>query len=184
MSNDTIIPLRQPETIDDPLTAVLRAGARELLATAVETEVEVFLAAHADLRTADGLKRLVRHGHGPERQVQTGIGAVAVRRAKVRDRGADEDSGERIRFSSAILPKWARRSASLDGLLPILYLRGISTGDFQEALSALLGRQAPNLSPQVIIRLKANWKVDLSGKRYRPPVRPTAWRKMRSAYWC
>jgi transposase-like protein len=161
MSNDTIIPLRQPETIDDPLTAVLRAGARELLATAVETEVEVFLAAHADLRTADGLKRLVRHGHGPERQVQTGIGAVAVRRAKVRDRGADEDSGERIRFSSAILPKWARRSASLDGLLPILYLRGISTGDFQEALSALLGRQAPNLSPQVITRLKANWKVDL-----------------------
>lgn len=161
MSNDTIFPLRQPETIDDPLTAVLRAGARELLATAVETEVEVFLAAHADLRTADGLKRLVRHGHGPERQVQTGIGAVAVRRAKVRDRGADEDSGERIRFSSAILPKWARRSASLDGLLPILYLRGISTGDFQEALSALLGRQAPNLSPQVITRLKANWKVDL-----------------------
>lgn len=161
MSNNTVIALRQPDAIDDPLTDVLRAGARELLAKAVAAEVEVFLAAHADLRTPDGRQRIVRHGHGPERQIQTGIGAVAVRRAKVRDRGAGEDSGEPIRFSSAILPKWARRSASLDSLLPILYLRGISTGDFQEALSALLGKNAPNLSPQVITRLKADWKSDL-----------------------
>jgi transposase-like protein len=162
MSNVTIIPLRQPETIDDPLTEVLRIGARELLAKAVEAEVEEFLAAHASLRTGDDLKRIVRHGHGPERQVQTGIGPVAVRRAKVRDRGGDETAGDRIRFSSAILPKWARRSVSLDALLPTLYLRGISTGDFQEALSALLGRQAPNLSPPVIARLKADWKADLA----------------------
>ena len=161
MSNNTIIALRQPDTIDDPLTEVLRAGARELLAKAVEAEVEVFLADHAALRTTDGRKRIVRHGHGPERQVQTGIGAVVVRRAKVRDRGADEEDGERIRFSSSILPKWARRSASLDALLPVLYLRGISTGDFQEVLSALLGKNAPNLSPQVITRLKAEWKSDL-----------------------
>ena len=147
MLNNTIIALRQPETIDDPLTEVLRAGARELLAKAVAAEVEVFLAAHDELRTADGRKRIVRHGHGPERQVQTGIGAVVVRRAKVRDRGSDEEDGERIRFSSSILPKWARRSASLDALLPVLYLRGISTGDFQETLSALLGKNAPNLSP-------------------------------------
>jgi len=162
MSNTTIIPLRQPDAIDDPLTDVLRSGARELLAKAVEAEVEVFLAAHASLRTADGLKRIVRHGHGPERQVQTGIGPVAVRRAKVRDRGGNETAGDRIRFSSAILPKWARRSVSLDALLPILYLRGISTGDFQEALSALLGQKAPNLSPPVIARLKADWKADLA----------------------
>jgi putative transposase len=162
MSNTTIIPLRQPDTIDDPLTDVLRSGARELLAKAVEAEVEVFLAAHASLRTSDGLKRIVRHGHGPERQVQTGIGPVAVRRPKVRDRGCDETDGDRIRFSSAILPKWARRSVSLDALLPILYLRGISTGDFQEALSALLGQKAPNLSPPVIARLKADWKADLA----------------------
>ena len=120
MSNTTVIPLRQPETIDDPLTQVLRAGARELLAKAVEVEVEEFLAAHVSLRTADGHQRIVRHGHGPERQVQTGIGPVAVRRPKVRDRGGDETAGDRIRFSSAILPKWARRSASLDALLPIL----------------------------------------------------------------
>ena len=162
MSNNTIIALRQPETIDDPLTEVLRAGARELLAKAVEAEVEEFLAGHDALRTTDGHQRIVRHGHGPERQVQTGIGPVAVRRPKVRDRGSDETAGERIRFSSAILPKWARRSASLDALLPTLYLRGISTGDFQEALSALLGRQAPNLSPQVIARLKVDWKADLA----------------------
>ena len=162
MSNNTIIALRQPETIDDPLTEVLRAGARELLAKAVEAEVEEFLAGHDALRTTDGHQRIVRHGHGPERQVQTGIGPVAVRRPKVRDRGGDETAGERIRFSSAILPKWARRSASLDALLPTLYLRGISTGDFQEALSALLGRQAPNLSPQVIARLKVDWKADLA----------------------
>ena len=162
MSNNTIIALRQPETIDDPLTEVLRAGARELLAKAVEAEVEEFLAGHDALRTTDGDQRIVRHGHGPERQVQTGIGPVAVRRPKVRDRGSDETAGERIRFSSAILPKWARRSASLDALLPTLYLRGISTGDFQEALSALLGRQAPNLSPQVIARLKVDWKADLA----------------------
>ena len=162
MSNNTIIAPRQPETIDDPLTEVLRAGARELLAKAVEAEVEEFLADHDALRTTDGHQRIVRHGHGPERQVQTGIGPVAVRRPKVRDRGSDETAGERIRFSSAILPKWARRSASLDALLPTLYLRGISTGDFQEALSALLGRQAPNLSAQVIARLKVDWKADLA----------------------
>ena len=162
MSNTTVIPLRQPATIDDPLTEVLRVGARELLAKAVEAEVEEFLAAHAGLRTADGHQHVVRHGHGPERQVQTGIGPVVVRRAKVRDRGDDETAGERIRFSSAILPKWARRSASLDALLPVLYLRGISTGDFQEALSALLGQDAPNLSAPVIARLKADWKADLA----------------------
>jgi putative transposase len=162
MSNNTIIPLRQPDTIDDPLTDVLRSGARGLLAKADNAEVEEFPAAHANLRTADGLKRIVRHGHGPERQVQTGIGPVAVRRAKVRDRGGDEMVGDRIRFSSAILLKWARRSVSLDALLPILYVRCISTGDFQEALSALLCRQAPNLSPQVIARLKVDWKADLA----------------------
>jgi hypothetical protein len=84
----------------------------------------------------DGRDRLVRHGHGPERQVQTGIGPVEVRRVRLRDRGANED-GERIRFTSAILPRWARRTRCLDALLPILYLRGVSMGDFQEALAAL-----------------------------------------------
>ncbi len=105
-SDSTVVSLRQPDTVDDPLTAVLRHGARRLLAQAVEAEAEEFLAAMKDVRLADGRERLVRHGHGPERQVQTGIGPVIVQRAKLRDRGAGE-TGERIRFTSAILPRWA-----------------------------------------------------------------------------
>ena len=171
--NSNVVRLRQPDDVDDPLTEVLRAGARQLLAQAVELEVEAFLAERADLKLSDGRVRLVRHGHGPERAVQTGIGAVAVSRPKVRDRGAAE-GGERIRFTSAIVPRWARRTRSLDALLPTLYLRGISTGDFQEALSALLGKDAPNLSPSVVGRLTAEWQAeydrwqgrDLSARRY------------------
>ena len=155
----TVVSLRQPEEIDDPLTAILRSGARRLLAQAVEAEADAFLALMKGERLADGRERVVRHGRGPERQVQTGIGPVAVQRVKLRDRGAGED-GERIRFSSAILPRWARRTRSLDTLLPILYLRGVSMGDFQEALAALLGRDAPNLSPSVIGRLRGEWEAD------------------------
>ncbi|MGB8283783.1 MAG: IS256 family transposase [Pseudolabrys sp.] len=168
-----IVALRQPDDIDDPLTNILRAGARQLLAQAVEIEVETFLATVKDLKLADGRARVVRHGYGPARTIATGIGPVEVARAKIRDRGAAGDS-ERIRFSSAILPLWARRTRSLDALLPVLYLRGISTGDFQEALTALLGKDAPNLSPAVISRLTAEWqgeyerwqKRDLSARRY------------------
>jgi len=172
-SNSSVVPLRQSETIDDPLTAILRSGARRLLAQAVEAEAEAFLAAMRELRLADGRERLVRHGLGPERLVQTGIGPIAVQRVKLRDRGADA-GGERIRFTSAILPRWARRTRSLDALLPILYLRGVSMGDFQEALGALLGQEAPNLSPSVIARLRGEWEADhtrwqgrdLSARRY------------------
>ena len=134
--NINVVPLRQPDVIDDPLTNILRSGARQLLAQAVEMEAEAFLAAMKGLKLADGRDRLVRHGHGPERTIQTGIGPVEVERVKIRDRGVA--AGERIRFTSAILPLWARRTRSLDALLPVLYLRGISTGDFQEALAALL----------------------------------------------
>ena len=168
-----IVALRQSDDIDDPLTNILRAGARQLLAQAVEIEVETFLATVKDLKLADGRARVVRHGYGPARTIATGIGPVEVARAKIRDRGAAGD-GERIRFSSAILPLWARRTRSLDALLPVLYLRGISTGDFQEALTALLGKDAPNLSPAVISRLTAEWqgeyerwqRRDLSARRY------------------
>ena len=101
----------------------------------------------------------MRDGHGPHRAIQTGVGPVEVRRAKVRDRG-DVGAAEKIRFTSSILPKWARRTKSLGALLPVLYLRGVSTGDFQEVLTALLGRDAPNLSPAVITRLTAEWQAD------------------------
>jgi len=159
-SNSSVVPLRQPNEIEDPLTAVLRSGARRLLAQAIEAEADAFLAAMRGERLADGRERIVRHGHGPERQVQTGIGPVAVRRAKLRDRAVDEAGADRIRFTSAILPRWARRTRSLDALLPILYLRGVSMGDFQEALGALLGKDAPNLSPSVIARLRGEWEAD------------------------
>jgi len=160
-SSSTVVSFRQPDAVDDPLTAVLRDGARRLLAQAVEAEADAFLATMKGAHLPDGRDRLVRHGHGPERQVQTGIGPVEVQRVRLRDRGADE-AGERIRFTSAILPRWARRTRSLDALLPILYLRGVSMGDFQEALSALLGKDAPNLSPSVIARLRGEWEADYS----------------------
>jgi hypothetical protein len=157
--DSTVVRLRRPEEINDPLTAVLRSGARRLLARAIEAGAAAFLAEMADRRLADGRVRFVRHGHGPERTLQTGIGPVGVRRAKVRDRALAE-SGGRARFTSQIPPRWARRTRSLDALLPILYLRGVSMGDFQEALAALLGREAPNLSPSVIARLKGDWQAD------------------------
>jgi putative transposase len=158
-SDSTVVPLCQPEEMEDPLTAILRSGARRLLAQAVEAEAEAFLATMKAMRLPDGRERVVRHGLGPERLMQTGIGPVPVRRVKLRDRGASLE-GERIRFSSALLPRWARRTPSLDALLPILYLRGVSMGDFQEALGALLGRDAPNLSPAVIARLRDAWQAD------------------------
>ena len=174
MSRDTtVIAFRQPDAVDDPLTELAREGARRMLAQVLIAEADAFVAMWKDEKLSDGRDRIVRHGHGPHRAIQTGVGPVEVRRAKVRDRG-EVGTEEKIRFSSAILPKWARRTKSLDALLPVLYLRGVSTGDFQEALAALLGKDAPNLSPAVISRLTAEWQVDydtwqkrdLSARRY------------------
>src|SRR5712671_6803328 len=122
MSRDTtVIPFRQPEAIDDPLTEVAREGARRMLAQVLIAEADAFVAQWKDLKLPDGRDRVVR------RAIQTGVGPVEVRRAKVRDR-AEVGAEEKIRFTSSILPKWARRTRSLDALLPILYLRGVSTG--------------------------------------------------------
>jgi len=140
----TIVPFRHSESIEDPLTCIAREGARRMLAEALVAEADAFVAGYSDERLADGRQRVVRHGFGPERTIQTGIGSLDVRRPKVRDRADVVSADEKARFSSNILPKWARRSRSLDALLPVLYLRGISMGDFQEALSALLGPDAAN----------------------------------------
>jgi transposase-like protein len=174
VTKDTVVKLVQPGSFSDPLTEVLRNGARALLAQAVEAEVGEFLGKHRDLKTEDGLQRIVRHGHLPEREVMTGIGPVAVRQPRVRDRGADANDAGRIRFLPTILPPYARRSRSLEVLIPILYLKGISTGDFEEALAALLGKDAPGLSATTISRLKEVWadehnrwkRRDLSARRY------------------
>jgi putative transposase len=172
MNENSVVSLRPKGAIDDPLTEILRSGARRLISQAVEAEFEAFLASNAELVLPDGRQRVVRHGHDPVRALQTGIGPVEVQKPKARDRGATP--GARIRFTSNILPKWARRTKSLDALLPVLYLRGISAGDFQEALAALLGKDAPNLSAAVIARLKSEWEDeyrqwqdrDLSARHY------------------
>jgi putative transposase len=162
----TVVPFRQVDSVDDPLTEIAREGARRMLAEAVRAEADAFVAQYAGLALADGRQRIVRHGHGPMRTIQTGVGPLEVQRAKVRDR-AEVPEAEKIRFTSLILPRWARRSKSLDALLPVLYLRGISTGDFQEALAALLGKDAPNLSPSVIARLTAAWESEYDAWRHR-----------------
>jgi putative transposase len=174
MDEDSVVALPRPgaSATDDPLLAVLREGARRMLLQAIEAEVEAFLAAHVDLVDAQGRRRLVRNGHTPERQIQTGIGPLAVRRPKIRDRGAGGD--EPIRFTSAILPAYLRRARNIEELLPWLYLKGVSTGQFAEALTALLGPEAPGLSAATVRRLTEAWQEeharwqqrDLSARRY------------------
>ncbi len=174
MHEDTVVSFSHPDriSIEDPLTEVLRSGARRLLAEAVEAEVSAFIGEHADLVDEAGRRRVVRHGYLPEREVQTGIGAIPVRRPRVRDR--HPEGGTPIRFTSAILPPYLRRAKSVEELLPWLYLKGISTGAFEDALAALLGPDAPGLSASTITRLKSGWteeyerwsRRDLSAKRY------------------
>jgi putative transposase len=170
MSQNSAVPFPPPQaTSADPLTEVLRQGARRLLAQAIEAEVETLLACYADVRDEQGRQAVVRNGYLPQREVQTGIGAVSVSVPRVRDR-----SGRGIRFHSSILPPYMRRSRSVETLLPWLYLKGVSTGDFSEALASLLGPDAPGLSASTISRLKETWQDelkawqsrDLNAKRY------------------
>ena len=174
MKEDSIASLRSPGvSVYDPLTEILRRGARELLGQAIESEVEEFLRRFREIRDESGKVRVVRNGYLPERDVQTGIGPVPVKVPRVRDRTPDESAGS-IVFSSKILPKYLRRTKSLEELIPWLYLKGVSTGDLSEALAALLGSNAPGLSPSTVTRLKEIWlkdldrwqKRDLSKKRY------------------
>ena len=175
MAEDSVVPLPRPGAgvTDDPLLAVLREGARRMLMQAVEAEVEAFLAAHAGLLDEQGRRRLVRNGHAPERQIQTGIGPLGVRRPQLRARGGIA-SDEPIQFTSAVLPAYLRRARNLEELLPWLYLKGVSTGQFGEALAALLGPDAPGLSASTVRRLTESWQEehtrwqrrDLSARRY------------------
>ena len=133
-----------------------------MLATAVENEVAQYIADYERLRDASRRRLVVRNGHLPARTIQTGVGPVEVQQPRVNDRRIDE-KGQRIRFSSKILPPYLRRTKSIDELIPWLYLKGISTGDFTEALQALLGPQAPGLSATNIVRLKESWQQEWAG---------------------
>lgn len=153
------------------LSEALREGARQMLVKALELEVAEYLQRFEHLCDEAGHRQVVRNGHMPERSIISGLGPIKVRQPRVEDRRA---AGEREHFSSTILPPYLRRTKNVDELLPWLYLKGISTGDFAEALSALLGADAKGLSPNTIQRLKESWSKeyadwnarDLTGKRY------------------
>ena len=154
------------------LEQIARQGAQQMLAQALEAEVAEYLARHADQRDQHGHRLAVRNGYMPERSLVTGIGPIPIRQPRVDDRQLVKE-GE-SRFSSAILPRYARRAPSVDNLIPALYLKGVSTGDFSQALAAILGEQAPGLSATNVVRLKEVWEKeyqawtqrDLSAKRY------------------
>jgi transposase-like protein len=173
MKQNSVVELKKEEPfIEDPITDILRNGARQLLAQALEAEVEQFLYQFAEMRDEQGRQRIVRNGYHSEREIQSGIGLVPVRAPRVRDRLTDPSA--RVYFRSAILPPYLRKTKSLEELIPWLYLKGVSTGDFSDALAALLGKDAPGLSAATISRLKTVWqqdfeqwqKRDLRPKRY------------------
>lgn len=155
-----------------PLDELVRHGAQQMLQSAIEMEVDDFLAVHAQRRDARGNRLVVRNGYQPAREILTGAGRLAVEQPRVRDNSSKKT--ERVHFRPSILPPYLRRSKSIDELIPWLYLKGISTGDFTEALQALVGEDAPALSPNVVVRLTHKWsqeydewsRRDLSEKQY------------------
>lgn len=169
-TQDNVLDLKKrvTEKSRSPLDEIVRKGAQQMLQRAIETEVEDYITQHSELRDENGHRMVVRNGRQPARALQTGAGNLMLEKPRVHDRRRDK------KFTSAIVPPYVRRSPTLDALIPALYLRGISTGDFQEALEAVLGEGAPALSPATIMRLKENWQDeyeewnerDLSGKRY------------------
>ena len=172
MNDDNLIAFQPPESptlFNDALTELVRQGARQIIAQAVEAELQGFLTQYQPLKDEQGRQAIVRNGYLPERTIVTGVGAVAVQVPKVRDR---TQCG--IKFTSSLLPPYLKRSPSVEAVLPWLYLKGVSTGDFAEALTSLLGTQAEGLSASTISRLKAKWmeehqqwqKRSLAGKRY------------------
>jgi len=167
MKNDNLVALHTPA--QDVLTALLNTGAQQLLTQAIEAEVASLLTHYQGLLTESGLQGVVRNGHLPERTIQTGLGDIGVQIPKVRDR-----TGQGIKFNSALVPPYLKRAKTIEELLPWLYLKGISTGDFKDALAGLLGAEAKGLSSNTISRLKQVWegeysqwrKRDLSKRRY------------------
>jgi len=160
-----------PSASQDVLTEILREGAQRLLTTAIEAEVAEYIDARGHIVNRMGHRQVVRNGYLPQRAIQTGIGPVEVRQPRVHDRRPE---GEREQFTSKILPPYLRKTKSIEELIPWLYLKGVSTGDFNEALCALLGPECPGLSATTVTRLKSVWEEEhrqwsqrsLAGKRY------------------
>ena len=158
MTQDNLVELKTPETQEtfkDALSELVRQGARQIIAQAVDAELSEFLEQYREVQDASGRQGVVRNGYLPERTITTGIGEVSVKVPKVRDR---TKSG--IKFKSLLLPPYLKRTRSVEEVLPWLYLKGVSTGDFREALASLLGSEAKGLSAATISRLKAKWHQD------------------------
>ncbi len=155
-----------------PLDEILRSGAQQMLQAAINEEVAAFLEKHDSIRDENGKRLVVRNGYHPSRELATGAGQLEVQQARVRDNSPDKES--RVVFKPSVLPPYLRRSQAIDDLIPWLYLKGISTGDFQESLQSLLGENARNVSANVVVRLKEKWgqeydqwcRRDLSEKEY------------------
>ncbi len=154
------LPVGQDDELAVSLDVLAREGARRMIATALEAEVGEYVERFADERGEDGKRLVVRNGRARERRVTVGSGTVAIQAPRVNDKRVDGESGERRRFSSRILPAYARRSPKVNDVLPVLYLRGLSTGDFRPALEQLLGEDASGLSPSTISRLCKDWEAE------------------------
>ncbi len=153
MIENSVIPFKNPEQIEDPLTDLLKTGARQLIQQAVEAELQELLEQHRHRLTDDGKAAVVRNGYQPERAIQTGIGPVKVKIPKVRSR-----TGDPVVFHSALVPPYVRKTATLEAAIPWLYLKGVSTGEMSEALSVLVGKEAAGLSASTVARLKKAWR--------------------------
>ena len=156
MKEDNVISLKAPESLSDPLTELVRQGARELIQKAIEAELSELLSGYADRKDEDGRAGVVRNGYQPEREILTGVGPVSVKMPKVRSRLKDEP----VTFRSSLVPPYVRRTKTVEAALPWLYLKGISSGQMQSALEVLLGPEAKGLSANVISRLKRAWEAE------------------------
>lgn len=162
MEKSNLVEFAGPDAAADPLSELLRSGARQLIQQAVEAELQELLARVADRRLPDGRAAVIRNGYLPEREIQTGIGPVTVRIPKVRTR-----SGEPVTFRSALVPPYVRKARSLEAALPWLYLKGISSGEMASALEVLVGPEAKGLSASTVARLKRTWAEDYAAWRRR-----------------
>jgi putative transposase len=156
-----------PRESEDPLLSILREGARKMLTQAIELEVEEYIRRHTGQVDENGKRLVVRNGFMPERTIQTGLGDIPIKAPRVNDRRSDE-SGQRIRFHSKLLPPYLRRTKAIEELIPWLYLKGVSTGDFSDALAALVGKDAPGLSASTVTRLKSVWNEEYKQWRESP----------------